>query len=181
MKRLCERCALWLCGLAALTGVGSLTAAPTASEVQVKAAFIYHFTEFVDWPAHTFAQAKSPFVIGLMGGTALNEALVKMVRGEAMDGHPIEVRQLHRRLEATDCQIVVVAREEEDLFRSAQLRDLPVLTVGETDDFLRSGGIIAFVNDGNRVKLRINLTAAQAASLQISSKLLRVAQVLPAP
>jgi hypothetical protein len=72
-----------------------------------------------------------------------------------------------------------VSGDDEDVFREARLRESPILTVGETDDFLRWGGMIEFFNDHNHVRLRINLAAARATSLQISSKLLRVAQVLP--
>jgi len=153
-------------------------AAPTASEVQLKAAFIFHFTQFISWPAHTFEDPNAPFVIGIVGDEPIDEALTEMVRGERVDGHPLQVRRLSRPADAANCQIVYSSGDGEEKFRAARFHGEPVLTVGETEGFLQSGGMIEFITEHNHVKLRINLPAAKAASLQISSKLLRVAQVL---
>jgi len=176
--RLHRICPWILAGLAALGG-GPVRAAPTASEVQLKAAFIFHFTQFVDWPPRTLNDPETPFVIGVLEDEPMDEALSAMVQGERIAGHPMKVRRLRSVSEAGGCQILYVSRDGEDLFRNAGLRDAPVLTVGESEGFLQSGGIIEFFTDHNHVRLRINLAAARGASLQISSKLLRVAQVLP--
>jgi hypothetical protein len=171
----------WLLAAFAAAAGASTRAAPTAPEVQLKAAFIYHFTQFVSWPAQAAAEPESPFVIGVFGDEALEKALNGMVAGEALGHHPLAVRHLWRPSDAATCQIVYVANDEEGLFRKAQLRADPVLTVGESESFLESGGMIEFFTDQNHVKLRINLPAARAASLQISAKLLRVAQVYSPP
>lgn len=168
----------WILALLAAAGAGAVRAAPTAPEVQVRAAFIFNFTQFVDWPSQTFPRPRAPFVIGVLGDARLADALTEMVKGEQLAGHPLEVRRLRGPADAGECQIVYVAGDDEDVFREARLREAPILTVGETDAFLRWGGMIEFYNDHNHVRLRINLTAARATSLQISSKLLRVAQVL---
>jgi hypothetical protein len=168
----------WIAALAAAAAGAQGRAAPTASEVQVKAAFIFHFTQFIDWPSETLGAPGTPFVIGVFDDGPIEEALSAIVRGEQLSGHPLSIRHLRRPGDAVGCQIVYVSSGGEHLFRPARLRGDPVLTVGETDDFLESGGMIEFFTDHNHVKLRINLSAARGASLQISSKLLRVAQVL---
>ena len=151
-------------------------AAPT--EVQVKAAFIFHFTQFVSWPPPAAGAPEAPFVIGVLEDDDMVEALTSMVQGEKLAGHPLVVRRLRSPTEAADCQILYVSSVGEDLFRDARLRGASILTVGETDAFLHWGGVIEFVTDHNHVRLRINLAAARGSSLQISSKLLRVAQVV---
>ncbi len=169
----------WLAALLALAAAAGAGAASGPSEIQLKAAFIFNFTRFVDWPPETLGGSGAPFVIGVFGDEPIDEALTLLVRDERMNGHPLEVRRLRRPGDAVGCQIVYVAADGEDLFRPARLRGDPVLTVGETGEFLTSGGMIQLFTDHNHVRLKINLSAARAASLQISSKLLRVAQVLP--
>jgi hypothetical protein len=93
-------------------------------------------------------------------------------------GHPLEVRHLTRPDEATGCNMIYVPDGSEEAFRSARTGTEPVLTVGESDRFLATGGMIEFFSDHSHVRLRINLEAARASSLKISSKLLRVAQVV---
>jgi YfiR/HmsC-like len=159
-------------------GAISARAAPAPTEVQLKAAFIFHFTQFVDWPAQAFAAPDAPFIIGVLGDDSMVEALTAMVRDEKLAGHSLEVRRLRSPSEAAACQILYVSSDDEDLFRDARLRGAPVLTVGETDSFLQWGGVIEFFTDHNHVRLRINLASARGSSLQISSKLLRVAQIL---
>jgi hypothetical protein len=168
----------WLGALLVAAGGVPARAAPAPTEVQLKAAFIFHFTQFVDWPAPTFAGPDAPFVIGVYGAEPMDEALTSMVQGEKLAGHPLVIRRLRSAGEAADCQILYVSSDGEDLFREARLHGAPVLTVGETDAFLQWGGAIELYTDHNHVRLRINLAAARGSSLQISSKLLRVAQVI---
>jgi len=169
----------WILGAIAALGVASVRAAPSAEEV--KAAFIFHFTQFVEWPPQTFDGPDAPFVIGVLGDGSITEALTVMVHGERLGRHPVEIRRLRSPDDAAGCQIVYVAGDDNSLFRAARLRGEPVLTVGESDDFIAAGGMIEFFIEHNRVRLRINLAAARSSSLQISSKLLRVADVLPSP
>jgi hypothetical protein len=171
----------WILALLLAAAGGPARAAPSAPEVQLKAAFIFHFTQFIDWPAGTFGGPDAPFVIGVLGDEPMDDALTLMVRGERLSGHPLAVRRIRSTVEAADCQIVYVPADADDSFREARLRGAPVLTVGETADFLQAGGIIEFFTDHSHVRLRINLAAAHGASLRISSKLLRVAQVLSPP
>jgi hypothetical protein len=173
------RLRLGILGALAALAVASARAAPSAEEV--KAAFIFHFTQFVEWPPATFAAPDAPFVIGVLGDDAIAAALTIIAQGERLGRHPFEIRRLRDPAYAADCQIVYVAGDEDGAFRAARLRGEPVLTVGESDDFIAAGGMIEFFVEHSRVRLRINLPAARSSSLQISSKLLRVAEVLPSP
>jgi hypothetical protein len=163
--------------LAAACG-GVARSAPEVPEVELKAAFLFHFTQFVVWSERDFPGPNAPFVIGIFGPDPIDAALRPMVRGERVGGHPLEVRHLTRPDEATGCNMIYVPDGSEEAFRSARTGTEPVLTVGESDRFLATGGMIEFFSDHSHVRLRINLEAARASSLKISSKLLRVAQVV---
>jgi hypothetical protein len=162
--------------------VGTVMSAqePAASEYQVKAVFLFNFAQFVDWPAATFADSTAPVVIGVLGDDPFGEILDNTLRDERFAGHPFEVRRFRTVAEVTGCQILFIDggrhdRPEEVL---AALADRPILTVSEGDRFAQRGGMIGFVTDRKRIRLQINLEAAQAAGLVISSKLLRVAEVV---
>jgi len=168
---------LFLALAAALGGLPAARAAE-ASEAALKAAYLVHFTQFVSWPDPLFATPDAPFVIGIFGGDMIDDNLVEMARGEHVAGHRVEVRRLRSPADADSCHMVYVPNGLESQFRLARTGSVPVLTVGESDRFLEDGGIIEFYSDHAHVRLLINLQAARAVSLVISSKLLRVAQVV---
>lgn len=169
---------LWvLAALAAACGAAARST-PEVSEAQLKAAFLFHFTQFVVWSEQDFPGPDAPFVIGVFGPDPIDAALGPMVRGERVGRHPLEVRQLRSPSEAAGCNMLYVPDGSEEAFRSARPGTGAVLTVGESDRFLATGGMIEFFSDHSHVRLRINLEATRASSLQISSKLLRVAQVV---
>src|SRR5690606_16999269 len=148
-------------------------------EYQVKAAFIYNFTGFVEWPDSVFASPKAPLVIGVYGKNPFSNYLNEIVRNETVDGHPIEVRPVTNSNEFANCHILFLNPGQKENMR--ELLDVaeryPVLTVSDHPDFDRAGGIIRLYTDQNRVRLRINISAAQEANLRISSKLLKVAEL----
>jgi YfiR/HmsC-like len=168
----------WVTAALAAACCTAARAAPAVSEVQLKAAFLFHFTQFVVWSEKDFPTPGAPFVIGVFGPDPIDAALRPMVLGERVGGHPLEVRHLSSPSEVAGCSMVYVPDGAEEAFRSARTGTDPVLTVGESDRFLATGGMIEFFSDHSHVRLRINLEAARASSLQISSKLLRVAQVV---
>ncbi len=167
----------WIVGAGLALTLGALPAgaAPALSENQLKAVFLFQFSQFVDWPARAFAQPGDPFVIGLLGGDPFGAILDDLVRSETATGRAIVVRRLGAPAEARSCQIVFVATGAEKALAEAALGKQPVLTVGESPEFDREGGMILFVRERSRVRLRINLGPALQAGLTISSKLLRVA------
>jgi len=148
-------------------------------EYQVKAVFLYNFAQFVDWPTNAFSDPHAPLVVGILGDDPFGTFLDDTVRGEKVNDHPLVVRRYHGVDEIKDCHILFVSRSEaKDAARVLDnLKGRNILTVGDFDGFAKSGGVVRFVTD-KTIKLRINLDAAKAADLTISSKLLRPAEIV---
>lgn len=173
-----------LCGLLACPPLGGLAASAAVGEEQVKAVFLFNFVHFVQWPPGTFASSTQPFSITLAGGSELLPLLEEVVHGESVDGHPLLVTPLRRTRGGGDGagagQILFIGRSE-----AAQLSRIlagaprsGTLTVSDLPDSARRGVMIEMVNDRNRIRLRVNLAAARAAGLTISSNLLRPAEIV---
>ena len=158
--------------------------APTSpTEFEVKAAFLYNFARFVEWPAETGHDAGTPFVIAILGRDPFGAVLDDTVAGKTVGGRPIEVRRIARADEARDAQIVFVSPSERPN-TAAILKALErpgILTVGDTDGFASQGGAINFTVQARRVRFEINPTAAEQARLKMSSQLLKLATLVPGP
>jgi hypothetical protein len=167
-----------LLALAVAPARAQAPAAPT--EYQVKAVFLFNFSQFVDWPAASFADARAPLVIGVLGSDPFGATLDEIVRGETVNGRPLEVRRYDAAEQIDTCHILFIERSQDERLDAvfAALKGRSVLTVGDFEGFARRGGIIRFVTVGNKIRLRVNLAAAQDAKLAISSKLLRPAQIV---
>lgn len=152
-------------------------------EYQVKAAFLFNFAKFVEWPADAFERPRDPVAICVMGKDPFGESLDSVVRGETVNGRPLVVRRPRQTLEARGCHILFLARSErgrqDEILSSVE--GAGILTVGEDDGFLTDGGIIRFVLEENRVRFEINLAAAEANRLKLSSQLLRLARSVVPP
>jgi YfiR/HmsC-like len=167
--------------LLALAAAPARAQAPAApSEYQVKAVFLFNFSQFVDWPAASFADGRAPLVIGVLGSDPFGATLDEIVRGETVNGRPLEVRRYDSVEQIDACHILFIERSQEERLDAvlAALKGRSVLTVGDFEGFVRHGGIIRFVTVGNKIRMRVNLAAAQDAKLTISSKLLRPAQIV---
>lgn len=153
-------------------------AAPT--EYELKAVFLFNFVQFVDWPAASFADSSSPVVIGVLGHDPFGSALDEIVRGETVNGRPLAVRRYATVEEVDTCHILFIDRSERERLGRivGRLKGRSILTVGDFEGFTLRGGIVRFMTVGNKIKLRINLGAAQSANLTISSKLLRPAEIV---
>jgi hypothetical protein len=143
-------------------------------EVEIKAVFIYNFTKFIQWPEESFDPSQETFVIGILGESELGKFLEEAVAGETYKSRPIEVKYFPTLKDVTRCQILYVG---ESVTRTKFNPGFPVLTVGDRPDFMEQKGIIKFYNEGNKVRFQINESAADAAGLVISSKLLRLATI----
>ena len=154
--------------------------AAAPNEYEVKALFLYHFAGFVTWPPAAFPDEHSPIVIGVVGQDPFGQYLDDAVTGGKLGGRPLTVARFARVRDVRFCHILFVGgmadADLDDLIR--RLRGHPVLTVGESDNFARRGGVIRFLTYNNRTRFRINLTAARDAGLVISSQLLRAADVI---
>ena len=174
--------AVWLAAGAATTvPTDSLAQAPDP-EYQLKAVFLFNFAQFVEWPASAFPNSMTPLVIGILGDDPFGPYLDETVRGETVNDRPLVVRRYRSVEEITVCHILFISRREDRRIKGIldSLRVRSVLTVSDADRFATRGGMIRFVTDHKRIRFRINLEAARAASLTLSSKLLRPAEIVPA-
>jgi hypothetical protein len=151
-----------------------------APEYQLKAVFLFNFAQFVDWPPQAFPDAQSPLVIGVLGEDPFGAYLDETVRGEKVNSRPLVVQRYRRAEEIKTCHVLFVSRSEADRLGEilASLKGRTILTVGDTEGFAGHGGMIRFLTEKNKIRLRINLEAAKAANLTISSKLLRPAEIV---
>ena len=171
--------------LAALlvAGRGLAAQAVRASEYDVKAVFLFNFAQFVEWPPEAFPEADTPLVIGVLGDDPFGRVLDQTVGDERLGGRRFQIRRYHSVDEIKTCHILFVSRPEGDRPQSvlAGLKNRPILTVSDADGFAERGGMIRFVTDRSRIRLQLNLAATEAAHLTISSKLLRVAEIITRP
>ena len=155
-------------------------AAPAPSEYQVKAVFLFNFTQFVDWPAQSFADARAPFVIGVLGRDPFGSALDEAVRGETVNGRALVVERYRSVTELKPCQILFIDRSAgTDANKTLEsIGHQGTLTVSDSDPQAPPSVIIQFLSEGKKIRLRINVDSARDAGLIISSKLLRPAEVV---
>jgi hypothetical protein len=150
---------------------------PDSSEAAVKAAFLYNFTKFVEWPDPAFPQPSAPFVVCAFADAAFRKELETILQNEQVRGRAISFAPASLD-DPRGCHLAYFAQgdvERQGKMLHAVSR-LPVLTVGEGRRFLEQGGLIAFMLENDRVRFAISRRAADAAGLTVSSKLLRVAR-----
>jgi len=174
-----------LARLLALTGLACALAprAPAAAafeEYQVKAVYLFNFARFVDWPAEVFPDAAQPLTICVVGSDPFAGFLHDAIRDEHIEGRALAVRDVRRSDGVARCNIAFVSRSESGRFDDvlAQAATQHVLTVSDIPDFVRSGGTIGFETREGHVRIQLNLDAAHAAGLTISSKLVRIASLV---
>lgn len=163
-----------------LLGGGALAASTPVSEYQVKAVFLFNFAHFVEWPTTALPQDSAPFVIGILGKDPFGTALDEVVRTEAINQHPLAVEHYRSVAEIHNCQILFITTSEIAHLDSilTALKDRSILTVADAPQSGQHGVMIELVRQDSRIRLRIDLQAAKAADLTISSKLLRPAEIV---
>jgi hypothetical protein len=142
----------------------------------VEAAYLYQFGRYVEWPSDQPSDSDA-FVICVLGADPFGAALDEIVKGKVISGHQVATKRILGPSESQDCRILFVSPSEESHV-SAILKALEgtgILTVGRGAQFTRRGGMIAFTSEGKKVRFVVNLGAAEAAKLRLSSQLLRVA------
>jgi hypothetical protein len=163
--------------LAAALSATAGAAQDADQEYRLKAAFVYQFSQFVDWPEAAWVNLKD-VELCVSGAEALQRELERLVKGESLRGRPYVVRALGRDDAVASCQVLVVtARSKDDV--TELLRDTvgrPILTIGETDRFLDDGGIIRLTLDQRRVRFDVSAAEARRAGLRISPQLLNLAR-----
>lgn len=150
-----------------------------APEYKIKAAFLFQFSRFVEWPAQAFASSDAPLVICVLGTNPFGSALHEIAAGELAYTHPLRVQNYEGVEDLDICHIVFVSGGKEEVAQRAlqRLSGKSVLTVSDSDNFTRRGGVIGLVTLNGKVTLQVNRGSADAAQLRISAKLLRVAEL----
>lgn len=169
--------------LALLPALGPACAADSGppTEYQVKAAFLYSFTNFVDWPASAFADPAQPFVIGVLGTDPFGAVLDDVVRGKMVNGRPIVLRRAASASALDHAQVLFIGSSERGRLGqiAAQIEGRAVLTVADMEPAACRGVVVVMsVGLDDRLKLAINVDAAEQAGLTVSSRLLRLAEII---
>jgi hypothetical protein len=158
--------------------VTTSTTAQTVDEYHVKAAFVFNFAKFIQWPTEAFKTPSDPLVICVVGQDQMANSLRETVNGNAIDGRPVIIRQIAISQGPCDCHILFVGASAMKRFRSQPKESTGVLTVGETPGFAADGGTINLKLEDGKVRFEINVSEAERQQLHVSSKLLSLAQVV---
>jgi hypothetical protein len=153
------------------------------AEYRVKAVFLFNFAQFVDWPPDAFTDPGQPFVIGILGKDPFGAELDAVVRGETVAQRSLVVERYDNIAQLHNCHILYIARSEIGHLPQilSALGGRSILTVSDADGDEQTGVMIRLVNRSNHVRLQIDVGAARAGHLTISSKLLRPAEIVGGP
>lgn len=164
---------VWALFLAVFTARLPVLCASVLTEYEVKAAFLYQFTKFIEWPG---GNPSGNFGLCIMGNDPFGKILNEL-DNEPVGGQKVEVRRIRGPEDADGCRMIFISPSEADRMSRILngLKKSPVLTVSEVSGFLQDGGIINFVKQGNKIRFEINLKDAEKAGIKISSKLLSLA------
>ncbi len=173
----------WLCLLSAMLtfAPGWMQAQSAASkEYQIKAAFLFNFVQFVEWPANTFTNNEAPFSIGILGEDPFGKALDETIQGETIQKRKLIIHRAQKWEDLQNCQIIFISRSEKGKVAEilSKLNARSVLTVSEFQGFANRGGVINFYLEGNKVRFEINAAIAQRQGLKLSSQLLSVGKIV---
>lgn len=161
------------------SGLFSIQAqAQALKEYEVKAAFLYNFAKFVDWPGEAFSDGRAPLVLGVIGNDQFGGALDQVINGKSIGGRALIVRRLRWGQDLRSCHILFIdSSEQKRLPQILQsLKGSTVLTVGDMEQFIQQGGIINFIVEASKIRFEINSRGANQARLRISSKLLALSR-----
>jgi hypothetical protein len=150
--------------------------AQAINEYQVKAAFIFNFAKFVEWPSDAFVEG-GPLVVGVIGDDPFGGALDRL-NGNTANGRALRIKRFRWTDDLRACQVLFISASEDRRLNKIMesIRGTSVLTIGESTQFSQSGGMIRFVIQDNKVRFEINASSAGKANLRISSKLLALAK-----
>jgi hypothetical protein len=166
--------------IAALLGVALICRADEPSrEYKVKAAFIYNFARFIEWPPEVFADSEAPFVVAVVGKDPFDGALEQVASGKKIGARRVEIRHFDSIDDIGPCQILFVPITDDDS-EARTIRKIEnghVLSIGEGEAFTANGGTLRFFSEDNKIRFEVNTDAADRASLRISSKLLNLARI----
>jgi hypothetical protein len=170
--------------LAALMLSGSIVVRgedASTRESAIKAAYLFNFIKYIDWPPDVLGPQDSEIHLGVLGENPFGKAL-QTLEGKMVKGRRLSVREAHQVADLKGCQLVFISASESDRLAAIlqALKHYKVLTVGESQGFAENGGIINFIEERNKVRFQINLEAAKRCGLTISSDLLKLAKIVGA-
>ena len=173
---------LWRCAGWWLLFAGVWSASTCALQAQteegIKAAFIYNFAKFIEWPAAPFASPTAPVTVGFVGGSALADSFEQNTKGKNANGRDFVIKRLSGASGAEQCQIVYVADASQVGALTDALKGKPVLLIGEPEAILESGGAIRFIKEGAKVVFDLNLASVGTAGLKVDAKIQKAARTV---
>jgi hypothetical protein len=164
-------------------GVGSelaaLSESSTPVEYQVKAAFLFNFAKFIEWPDKAFQGEKGTISVCVFRYDPFGGALDEIIRGKVIGERVVQAKRITELGELKACQIVFVSAREEKRLQEIlnSVKGTSALVVGESEDFAARGGGIQFFVEANKLRFAVNVDAMQRAQLRVSSKLLALAKI----
>jgi uncharacterized protein DUF4154 len=161
-----------------LAASGIAWAQPGNDEDHMKAAFLYHFAQLVEWPSDAFDGSGSSLVLCTLEDDSLYDELENTIQGRQIGSRTLRIRHVHMSQATRGCNLLFISKSAGKGLVLGPLRNLPILTVGEADDFLSTGGMIRFRRAEDKMRFDINLGAADSSHLKISSRLLLVANAV---
>jgi len=150
------------------------------TEYELKAAFIYKFSIFVDWPVEAFADSTDPLVVGVLCDDSVEKTIVNTIDDKSVKGRPLKVISLQSNADYSQCHLLFISTTYKNRFEGIlkKVQGKSILTVGEMEAFAHKGGIINFIKKDRNIHFEINIDAADRAGIKISSKLLRLAVIV---
>lgn len=169
-----------LCGVLWLCASPSSRAAEVTKEDQIKAAYLYNFTKFIEWPGRCFSNTGDPIVIAVLGPAEFSAELEKIVKDRKVNGRGISVKSVAAAEEVRAVHVLFVSATDEARFEDLRplIESSPVLAIGESPLFANAGGTINFVLEEDKVRFEINMDSAERAGLRISAHLQKLAKVI---
>jgi hypothetical protein len=163
----------FLCGLA----LAYAARGQAPSEYEVKAAFLFNFSKFVEWPAAAFEGADDPIVLCVLGTNPFGNMLSQAVQGKKVNGREVVARELASLSGVGRCHVLFIASSEEQRLEEilGRMANRPILTVSDVESVVDRGAIIGLTMEEKKVRFEVNLISSRKAGLKLSSQLLKVA------
>jgi hypothetical protein len=174
-------CSIALAGLLSLAAVTPTRGQDNPSiEYQVKAAFVFNFAKFVEWPSDTFKSENASIIICVFGHDSFGSALDEIIRGQAINNRAVAARRISELPDLKSCQLVFVSSVEDKHLPEilGSLKGMSALVIGQGEGFAERGGGIQFFLEANKLRFAVNVDAIHRARLTVSSKLLALAKIV---
>jgi hypothetical protein len=152
----------------------------TTREYQVKAVFVFNFSQFAEWPSQSFANPESPAVIGILGKDPFGPYLAETIVGENLNKHPFVIQHFTNVDDVSNCQILFINVDDKNKLKAIleKLKGKNILTISDANGFAKLGGIARLYTKDDKINIQINLEAAKEENINISSKLLKLAEIV---